>query len=101
MFQDYVFKFDFGFVFDFEVQGVDEYMIFEKMAVEFGEEMIDEDLQVVCKCVGECKAVEDIIQDNDMVKLEVAELDGDVFKVDGIIFEFSLFIGNNINEDLK
>lgn len=36
-----------------------------------------------------------------MVKLEVAELDGDMFKVEGIIFEFSLFIGNNINEDLK
>lgn len=61
IFQDYVFKFDFGFVLDFEVQGVDENMIFEKMVVELSEEMVDEDLQVVCKCFGECKVVEGII----------------------------------------
>jgi trigger factor len=35
------------------------------------------------------------------VKLEVAELDGDALKADGITSEFSLLIGNNTNEELK
>ncbi|KGE88279.1 MAG: trigger factor [Phaeodactylibacter xiamenensis] len=99
--QDYVFKFDLGLAPDFEVQGADEHTTFEKMAVEPGEEMIDEDLQAARKRAGERKAVEDTIQDNDMVKLEVAELDGDALKADGITSEFSLLIGNNTNEDLK
>lgn len=100
-FQDYVFKFDLGLAPDFEVQGADEHTTFEKMVVEPSEEMIDEDLQAARKRNGERKAVEDTIQENDMVKLEVAELDGDALKADGITSEFSLLIGNNTNEELK
>jgi len=99
--QDYVFKFDLGLAPDFEVQGADENTTFEKMVVEPGEEMIDEDLQAARKRAGERKAVEDNIQDNDMVKLEVAELDSDAPKTDGITSEFSLLIGQNTNEELK
>lgn len=99
--QDYVFKFDLGLAPDFEVAGADEHTTFEKMAVEPGEDMVDEDLQAARKRAGERKAVEDTIQDNDMVKLEVTELDGDAPKADGITSEFSLLIGQNTNEELK
>jgi trigger factor len=71
------------------------------MVVEPSEEMVDEDLQAARKRAGERKAVEDTIQDNDMVKLEVAELDGDTPKAGGITSEFSLLIGQNTNEELK
>ncbi|MEQ8705602.1 MAG: trigger factor [Phaeodactylibacter sp.] len=100
-FRDYVFKFDLGLAPDFEVEGADENTTFEKMAVDPSEEMVDEDLQAARKRSGERKAVEEEIRDNDMVKLEIVELDGETPKEDGITSEFSLLIGQNTNEDLK
>lgn len=99
--QSYIFKFDLGLAPDFEVAGADENTTFEKLAVEPSEEMVEEDLQAARKRAGERKAVDDEIKDNDMVKLEIAELNGDSPKEDGITSEFSLLIGQNTNEALK
>lgn len=99
--QDFVFKFDLGLPPDFEVKGADEHTTFEKMVVEPADEMVNEDLQAARKRSGEREAVEDEIRDNDMVKLEVVELDGDEPKEDGITAEFSLLIGQNTNPGLQ
>lgn len=100
-FQDYVFKFELGLAPDFEVEGADENTTFEKMVLEPSDEMIDEDLQAARKRNGERKAVEDKIIDNDMVKLEVVELEGDTPKEGGLTSEFSLLVGQNTQEDLQ
>ena len=99
--QDYVFKFDLGLAPAFEVQGADEHTTFEKMAVEPSEEMIEDDLLAARKRHGERKAVEEEITDNDMIKLEVAELEDGSLKAEGITSEFSLLVGQNTNADFK
>ena len=88
--QDYIFKFDVGMPPDFEVQGLDESNTFEKYKVTPRQEDITSDLENARKRMGEVVHSEDDINEGDLVKFKVQELDGDALKAEGIEAEFSV-----------
>lgn len=98
---DYVFKFDLGLAPQFEVAGLDQGNEFEKYVVTPDDNMIQEELENVQKRLGERIIPEDGVQEEDVVKFTVKELEGDQAKEGGIESEFSIMVSNIEDSDLK
>lgn len=89
--EDFEFKFDVGLAPEFEVQGLEEEAAFEEYDVAVPEDKIEEELANARKRLGKQEPVEDgTMEDNDLIKLSIKELDGDEPKEDGVENEFSV-----------
>lgn len=88
--EDFEFKFDLGLAPDFEVEGLGKDATFEIYEVSIPAERIDEELANARKRLGAQVAVEGDLQDGDLIKLSIQELDGDTPKEDGVNNEFSV-----------
>lgn len=88
--EDFEFKFDLGLAPDFEVEGLGENASFEMYDVSIPGEKIDEELASARKRLGKQMPVEGDMEDGDLIKLSIKELDGDTPKEDGIEHEFSV-----------
>jgi len=98
---DYTFKFDLGLAPEFDVQGVSQDNIFEKLVLEISEEMIDEELEAARKQQGERQFAEEDIQENDILKLSAKELEAGTVKEGGLASEFSIMVRSISNEAAK
>lgn len=92
--QDYTFKFDLGIAPEFDIKGIDASSVYEKYAVEIGDERVDEELAKARKRFGKRVVSEAEIHAEDMVKLQLAELEADTVKEGGIQNNFSLLLDN-------
>lgn len=89
--ESFEFKFDVGLAPEFEVQGLEEGATFEQYDVEVPQDKIEEELANARKRLGKQEPVtEGSIEDNDLIKLAIKELDGDEPKEGGIENEFSV-----------
>lgn len=89
--EDFEFKFDVGLAPEFEVQGLEEGATFEQYDVEVPQDKIEEELANARKRLGKQEPVtEGSIEDNDLIKLAIKELDGDEPREGGIENEFSV-----------
>lgn len=98
---DYEFKFDVGFVPEFELIGMESIKSFEKYVVEIPDNMVDEEIDRIQKQKGERIDAEDTIIENDMISMTMKELDGDEIKEGGWESTFSILVSRIANEDLK
>lgn len=89
-FQDYEFGFDLGLAPVFEVQGLDKSL--ERTVVDIPEEMVTEELEMAQKKLGTEIYPEQDIQENDMITIKAAELDGDKVKKKGWETGFPLLV---------
>lgn len=99
--KDYVFIFDVGMSPDFEIKGLSSNDSFEKYKLDIPESVLDEELTNARKREGNRIQAEDTIQDNDMVKMAVKELDGGAVKEGGVESEFSVLTSRIDNEAFK
>ncbi|MEZ4993926.1 MAG: trigger factor [Saprospiraceae bacterium] len=89
--EDFEFKFDIGLAPEFEVQGIEEGATYEEYAVQVAQDKIDEELANARKRLGKQEAIGDgPIEENDLIKLSIKELDGDEPKEGGLENEFSV-----------
>lgn len=92
--RDYTFKFDVALAPEFEIKGIDASDVYSKYKVEISDERVEEELLKARKRFGKRIVSEAEIQEEDMVKLQIAELDGDAVKEDGLSNSFSLLLAN-------
>jgi len=94
----YEFKFDIGLAPDFEIEGLSEDATFHRYEVEIPDEIVDEDLNRIRERHGERPEVTDAIQEKDLLKVSVKELEGDRLKEDGVESEFGIGVREITNE---
>jgi len=99
--QDYTFIFDVGMSPEFEIKGLEESNSYERYAIDVPMDTIEEELANAQKREGDRVLAEEDIQDNDVVKMAVKELDGDAVKEGGVASEFSVLTSQIDNEDFK
>jgi len=100
--EDYTFKFEIGLTPEFEIQSVSESDSYEKYAInDIPKNLIDDDLDAMRRRTGERIQAEDEIQEKDLVKVKIRELEGDAVKEDGLENEFSLLVESNLTEEAK
>ncbi len=87
--EDFEFKFDLGIAPEFEVKGLDG-TAFNYYNTQIPDSMVEGDLENARKQLGTQGSVDDEIQDEDIVKLQADELDGDTIKERGFANEFSV-----------
>jgi len=87
--ETFEFKFDLGLAPEFEIKGLDG-ETFDKYSANIPDSMIDGDLEDARKKMGEQKAVEDVIQDEDIIRLQADEMEEDRIKEGGWANEFSV-----------
>ena len=69
--------------------------------MEVPDERVNEEIDRIRKQTGKRVEPEDDIQEDDLIKMEIKELDGDAVKVGGWESEFSILVNRIANEDLK
>lgn len=100
--EQYVFKFELGLTPDFELQGADESTTLEMYDVTIPEEAVQEELDLARRRHGERQEVEDAqIEENDIVKMHVKELDGDALKEGGWESDMSILVNRIADEAVK
>ena len=97
---DYEYKVEIGLVPEVEVAGLDNSTEVEKYVVEVPAKQIDERLEEARKQFGDRESVEDVIQENDMLRLNLEELNGDEVKENGWATTTSLLV-NTIADTYK
>ncbi len=99
--QDYMIKFDVGRAPSFEVAGVDETNTFEKYKVDIPESEVDEALEAARRRQGKRVNPETAGDENDVVRLQAVELEGEGPKEDGVQSEFSLLLSRIDDEGTR
>ncbi|MEN0047306.1 MAG: trigger factor [Bacteroidota bacterium] len=100
--EDYTFEFEIGLTPEFEIQGASESDSYEKYVVnEVPDNLIDDDLDAMRRRSGDRIQAEDDIQEKDLVKVKVQELEGEEIKEEGLENEFSLLVESNLTEEAK
>lgn len=94
----YEFKFDLGLAPAFEIEGLSSDTVFERYEVSMPDDIVDEDLQRIRERHGERVLVTEDIQEQDMLKFDVKELDGDSVKEGGITADFGIGAREITNE---
>ncbi|MEL6926044.1 MAG: trigger factor family protein, partial [Bacteroidota bacterium] len=98
---DFEFRFDLGLAPEFEVKGADSATTVDRYQVEVIDEPIETELEGARKQIGKRSLPEDDIQENDLLKFNVEELEGDQVKENGWAATFSILLDRIANEDLR
>lgn len=99
--KEYTFKFDLGLVKKIEITGVSETDTYNLYNVEIPENIVNDEILNIRKQYGKQQLIEDGITEDDMVKMEASELDGDTIKNDGFAASFSILVNLIPDTDLK
>ena len=97
---DYNFNFDVGIQPEFEIVDMEEGIKAERIVPLVDDATIDEELATTQKQAGIQVAVDDVIEENDIIEVSGVELEGDEPKDDGIDSTFTLLI-KNVGEAYK
>lgn len=100
---EYVIDYEVGFVPKFDIQGIDKSQSFERLTVSNLDELAEEDLQYARKRLGKRSNPTDNIEENDILRINAKELDGEGGKVKegGWETTFSFLLKNMEDEALK
>lgn len=97
--KDYEFSFDVGMAPDFDIKGLSDHT-YDFFRVPVPEEKVDEQISQIRKYYGERIEATDAIRDEDVIKLDAVELEGDVPKENGWKTSFSI-ITTRLTDDMK
>ena len=98
---EYAVNYEVGFVPPFEVQGLDETTVFNRLVVSNLDALAEDDLQHARKRMGTRTSPEDDIQENDLVKVAAREMDGAAPKEDGWETTLTILVKDVIDDVLK
>ncbi len=98
---DFNFNFEIGLAPEFDLKGISKDTELKEYAVTIPDSMIDEDLDAARKRVGERATTEEVIEDNDIVKFNAEELDGDKAKKNGWASTFTVLVNTIADESVK
>ena len=90
--KEYTFSFDLGLVQEVEVKGISESDTYDYYNVDIPDSIVDKEMLGIRRQHGNQIKATDMIESNDMVKLEAQELDGNEIKEDGWKTEFSILV---------
>lgn len=90
--KEYTFSFDLGLVQEVEVKGISESDTYEYYNVDIPDSIVEKEMLGIRRQHGNQIKATDMIESNDMVKLEAQELDGNEIKEDGWKTEFSILV---------
>jgi trigger factor len=102
--QDYTYHFQLGLEPEFEVKGIDEKDSYALHEIKIEKSMVDEEIENICKRLGEQKSTNAIIQSEDVIYFQAKELEKKAIKVNGFESEFSVNIdklANKYQKELK
>jgi len=99
--EDYVFRFAVGVPPEFEVVGISEEDEYEQYLVEISDEELAKELEKLRKNYGEQVLSEEKIEENDLLKLSVKELEGESLKEEGKESTFSVLLADIKNEKVR
>ncbi|MBL7828263.1 MAG: hypothetical protein JNJ57_16645 [Saprospiraceae bacterium] len=98
---EYAVKYEIGFVPSIDLKGLDKSATFERITISNLNDLANEDLEYARKRMGKRLEVEDIIQENDMIKIEAKELDGDQVKDGGLETDMTFLVKSIADEAVK
>ena len=98
---EYAIAYEVGFVPEFEILGLDNSQTFDRLTISNLDQLAEDDLEHARKRMGKPRNVEDNILENDIVKIEAAELDGDQPKAGGWETTVTIHVANITDEALK
>jgi trigger factor len=99
--EEYAVTYEIGFVPAFEIQGIGQTETIERLTISNLDDLANEDLNYARRRMGKRDVVEDTIQDNDFVRMDVRELDGDQPKEGGWETGMSVLMSTISDEALK
>ena len=97
---DFTFIFDIGLVPQFELKGIDGRSKFTKYVIDVDDNTVNIELETATKRHGDRNVTEEAIEENDMIKIEAVELEGDAAKENGHTTTISL-LGDRLTDDAK
>ena len=98
--KDFTFTFDIGLVPEFELKGVDGRSKFTNYVVDVDDNTVNIELETATKRHGDRNTTKEAIIENDMVKIDALELEGDALKADGHKTSISL-LADRLTDDAK
>ena len=97
---DYNFSFELGLIPELDLKDWEEHA-YPKYQIEFSEEDVDKQLEDWRKRMGSQEAVDEPIEENDVVNLELMEMEDGKVKADGLSTESRIHIQSIKDEGLK
>ena len=98
---EYAVKYDVGLVPVFDIAGLDQKEVFERLTISNIEELAEEDILYARKRMGTRSQVEDSIIENDMVRIAARELDGDSPKEGGLETDITVLVETLADKAVK
>ena len=95
--KDYSLKFELGLAPDFEIKGIGNSDVFNKMVIEVPNEDVEEEFLGIRKRLGVNNEVDDSVQEKDMVKIDAEELEEGKKKEGGWATSFSVLFDEQLN----
>ena len=96
--EDYTFKFDIGLAPEIDIQGVGESDTYDIYKIDVDEKVVSEELENAQKRLGEQEHPDGAVMENDILKIQAEELDGEDVKKDGWASEFSVIVSSLTEE---
>ncbi len=98
---EYTVKYEIGFVPDFELKGVSKESTYERLTISDLTDLAEKDLEYARKRMGQRSEPEDNILENDIIKIESTELDGDEPKAGGWETTITILVSSIKDEQFK
>lgn len=98
---EYAISYEVGFVPEFEIQGLDQKQSFDRLTISNLDQLAEDDLEHARKRMGKRINAEDNIIENDILKINARELDGDQPKAGGWETTMTIHVANISDEALK
>ncbi len=99
--KEYTFKFEIGVAPEFEIAGAGPESTYSRYAVDITDDMVEQELRYIREQNPREEAVEENFLDNDIIQFEVAELDGDAPRENGLTSSFEASPAQIIDEALR
>lgn len=98
---DYEFKLDLAYFPEFELKGLDKDHTYQRYDLQLSDDDVFETIENIKKQAATNVEVTEDIEENDIVRLKVQELEGDEIKADGATGEFPMLVNTIVDEDIK
>lgn len=99
--QDFEFIFDIAYIPEFELKGLDKASTYQRHDIEVSDDDVFETVENIKKQAAANVEVTEDIEENDIIRLKVQELEGDDIKADGATGEFPMLVNTIVDEDIK
>jgi trigger factor len=99
---NYTFNFEIGLAPEFDIAGLDEKTVYEKLSIEITEEILNKDFEALQKRNAKRESIEGgDTKEDDLFSIEAVELEGDKTRENGLETKFDVLYKDIHDKDLK